>query len=137
MSTLLEIEAVADSLPPEQQAELVTFLTSRLARTSGPLKPDDDSLDQSEREFSRLTESEKGTRLFDCGSEKAGAKRGRDSLIRFDSLFRLAVSLRRAPRYSSGEQPVSQGSRSARSGGTRLGSCAASRYFWGDAVTHW
>ena len=56
MSTLLEIEAVADSLPPEQQAELVTFLTSRLARTSVPLKPDDDSLEQSEREFSRLTE---------------------------------------------------------------------------------
>ena len=35
MSTLLEIEAVADSLPPEQQAELVTFLTSRLVLSAG------------------------------------------------------------------------------------------------------
>lgn len=30
MSTLLEIEAAAEVLPPEQQAELVRFLTARL-----------------------------------------------------------------------------------------------------------
>ena len=30
MSTLLEIEAAAEALPPEQQAELVRFLTTQL-----------------------------------------------------------------------------------------------------------
>lgn len=30
MSTLLEIEAAAEALPPEQKAELVRFLTARL-----------------------------------------------------------------------------------------------------------
>jgi len=30
MSTLLEIEAASDALPPEQKAELVRFLTARL-----------------------------------------------------------------------------------------------------------
>ena len=30
MSTLLEIEVAAEALPPEQQAELVRFLTARL-----------------------------------------------------------------------------------------------------------
>ena len=56
MSTLLEIEAVADTLPPEQQAELVTFLTARLARASGAsVGRDDDQLDL-EQEFSRLAQ---------------------------------------------------------------------------------
>jgi hypothetical protein len=31
MSTLLEIEAASEALPPEQKAELVRFLTLRLA----------------------------------------------------------------------------------------------------------
>ena len=30
MSTLVEIEAAADALPPEQKAELVRFLNARL-----------------------------------------------------------------------------------------------------------
>lgn len=30
MSTLVEIEAAAEALPPEQKAELVRFLTARL-----------------------------------------------------------------------------------------------------------
>ena len=56
MSTLLEIEAVADTLPPEQQAELVTFLTARLARTSGTSDGrDNDGMDL-EQEFLRLTQ---------------------------------------------------------------------------------
>lgn len=35
MSTLIEIEAAAEALPSEQQAELVRFLTARL-RPSAP-----------------------------------------------------------------------------------------------------
>lgn len=33
MSTLAEIEAAADNLPPEQQAELLAFLAERLRHT--------------------------------------------------------------------------------------------------------
>jgi hypothetical protein len=36
MSTLLEIEAAAEALPPEQQAELIRYLSARL-------QPDDDA----------------------------------------------------------------------------------------------
>ncbi len=50
MSTLLEIEAASEALPPEQKAELVRFLTARL-RPSGPqprkarlVREDDDVL---------------------------------------------------------------------------------------------
>ncbi len=54
MSTLLEIEAVADKLPLEQQAELVTFLSARLARANGAMDGrDNDRLDQ---EFLRLAQ---------------------------------------------------------------------------------
>jgi hypothetical protein len=35
MSTLLEIEAAAEALPPEQQAELVRFLNARLQPKDG------------------------------------------------------------------------------------------------------
>ncbi len=56
MSTLLEIEAVADTLPPEQQAELVTFLTARLARTSSASEGRDDDGVDLEQEFLRLTQ---------------------------------------------------------------------------------
>ena len=54
MSTLLEVEAAADTLPPEQQAELLTFLSARLARTSGSSETGDVLVDL-EHEFSRLT----------------------------------------------------------------------------------
>jgi hypothetical protein len=37
MSTLDEIEAAADALPPAQQAELLLFLASRLRTQSGPI----------------------------------------------------------------------------------------------------
>jgi hypothetical protein len=37
MSTLDEIEAAADALPPAQQAELLLFLASRLRAQSGPI----------------------------------------------------------------------------------------------------
>ena len=56
MSTLLEIEAVADTLPPEQQAELVTFLSTRLARTNGSSEADGDVWVDSEQEFLRLVQ---------------------------------------------------------------------------------
>ena len=36
MSTLAEIEAAADALPPEQKQELVRFLTARVGPTAGP-----------------------------------------------------------------------------------------------------
>ena len=39
MSTLVEIEAAADTLPPEQQQELLLFLATRLHASSGPLPP--------------------------------------------------------------------------------------------------
>ena len=64
MSTLLEIEAVADMLPPEQQAELVTFLTSRLAGKSGSRESQDVALSELEREFSRLIEEWRAATVF-------------------------------------------------------------------------
>jgi hypothetical protein len=45
MSTLIEIEAAADRLPPEQKQELLLFLASRL-RAERPVTPEP-------REFSR------------------------------------------------------------------------------------
>lgn len=36
MSTLAEIEAAADALPPEQKAELVRFLKARLGAQAPP-----------------------------------------------------------------------------------------------------
>lgn len=38
MSTLVEIEAASEALPPEQQAELVRFLTARLRSTGEPMR---------------------------------------------------------------------------------------------------
>jgi len=35
MSTLLEIEAAAEALPPEQQAELIRYLSARLQPAEG------------------------------------------------------------------------------------------------------
>ncbi|HLQ46577.1 MAG TPA: hypothetical protein VK137_17670, partial [Planctomycetaceae bacterium] len=56
MSSLLEIEAVADTLPPEQQVELVTFLTARLARTSGSSESNGGLACERQQEFARLTQ---------------------------------------------------------------------------------
>ncbi len=39
MSTLAEIEAAADTLPPEQKQELFLFLATRLRAGSGDLPP--------------------------------------------------------------------------------------------------
>jgi hypothetical protein len=39
MSTLAEIESAADSLPAEQQQELLLFLATRLHAASGALPP--------------------------------------------------------------------------------------------------
>jgi hypothetical protein len=39
MSTLTEIEAAADSLPPEQKQELILFLASRLRSNGAQLPP--------------------------------------------------------------------------------------------------
>jgi hypothetical protein len=61
MSTLVEIEAAADSLPSEQKQELFLFLAARL-RGAGQLPPP--------REFSReqmeswITDDESGMRRF-------------------------------------------------------------------------
>ncbi len=64
MSTLAEIEAAADSLPPEQKQELFLFLAARL-RGGGQLPPP--------REFSPeqieawIADDEEGMRRFQEG----------------------------------------------------------------------
>ena len=61
MSTLAEIEAAADSLPPEQKQELLLFLAARL-RSAGEVPP--------LRDFSReqmeawIADDEEGMRHF-------------------------------------------------------------------------
>jgi hypothetical protein len=39
MSTLMEIEAAADALPPEEKQELILFLATRLRRPGVDLPP--------------------------------------------------------------------------------------------------
>ena len=62
MSTLAEIEAAADALPPEEKQELFLFIAARLRAGSGPLPPT--------REFSReqiqgwIADDEEGMRRF-------------------------------------------------------------------------
>ena len=62
MSTLAEIEAAADTLPPEQKQELFLFLAARLHAGSGSLPPP--------RQFSReeiqawIADDEEGMRRF-------------------------------------------------------------------------
>lgn len=62
MSTLAEIEAAADALPPEQKQELILFLAARLRAGAGELPPP--------REFSReqidqwIADDEEGYRSF-------------------------------------------------------------------------
>ncbi len=64
MSTLAEIEAATDALPPEQKQELFLFLAARL-RGAGQLPPP--------REFSReqieawIADDEKGMQRFRDG----------------------------------------------------------------------
>ncbi len=73
MSTLLEIEAAADTLPPEQQAELVTLLSARLARTSGPSETGGDDRVDVEQEFSRMTHQWRAETAFSSSlTEMAG-----------------------------------------------------------------
>lgn len=38
MSTLLEIKAASEALPPDQQDELIRFLTARLGPTGEPVR---------------------------------------------------------------------------------------------------
>jgi hypothetical protein len=65
MSTLAEIEAAADSLPPEEKEELFLFLAARLRAGSGQLPPP--------RNFSReqieswIADDEEGMRRFQEG----------------------------------------------------------------------
>lgn len=77
MSSLPEIEAVANALPPEQQAELLTFLAARLSRKFGKSKSDIDSsvelghrkCDELILELRRLDEFWNGDDLADEGLE--------------------------------------------------------------------
>jgi hypothetical protein len=65
MTTLTEIEAAADALPPEQKQELFLFLAARLRAGSTQLP--------APREFNReqieawITDDEEGMRRFQAG----------------------------------------------------------------------
>ena len=62
MSTLAEIEAAADSLPPEQKQELFLFLATRLRAGSGELPlPRSFTREQIE---SWIADDEEGMRRF-------------------------------------------------------------------------
>jgi len=66
MSTLLEIEAAADTLPPEQQQKLMLFLATRLHAAAGPLpSPRDIPREQLER---WIAEDEAGHQRFLTGA---------------------------------------------------------------------
>ena len=66
MSTLTEIEAAADRLPPEEKQELILFLATRLRATGAEMPPP--------RSFSKeqiqqwIAEDEEGYRLFAAGA---------------------------------------------------------------------
>jgi hypothetical protein len=66
MSTLTEIEAAADQLPPEEKQELILFLATRLRATGAELPPP--------RTFSReqiaqwIADDEEGYRRFVAGA---------------------------------------------------------------------
>ena len=60
MSILLEIETAADMLPLEQQTELVTFLSARLARANDGADGHGNSRMDLQQEFSRLTQQWRG-----------------------------------------------------------------------------
>ena len=90
MSTLLEIEAVADTLPPEQQAELVTFLSTRLARTNGSSEADGDVWVDSEQEFLRLVQQWRGETEFSSSLTEMAAHPAYQRII---GMGRLALPM--------------------------------------------
>ena len=90
MSTLLEIEAAADTLPPEQQAELATFLSARLARTSGPSETGGDESVDLELEFSRLTQQWRAETAF---SSSLTVMAGHPAYQRIIGMGRLALPM--------------------------------------------
>ena len=90
MSTLLEIEAVAETLPREQQAELVTFLTSRLAKAGGLSESNEDPVCDSEREFSRLTEEWRAATAFSSSLTEVSAHPAYQRII---GMGRLALPM--------------------------------------------
>ena len=90
MSTLLEIEAVADTLPPEQQAELVTFLSARLARASGTSDGRDDAWVDLEQEFLRLTQQWRAETVFSSSLTEMAAHPAYQRII---GMGRLALPM--------------------------------------------
>lgn len=66
MSTLAEIETAAETLPPEQQQELLLFLATRLHATSGPLPPPRDIPAAQMEQW--ITQDEAGHRRFLAGA---------------------------------------------------------------------
>ncbi len=65
MSTLVEIEAAADELPPEQQQELLLHLARRLHDTGGPMP--EPRLFSTEQLKSWMDEDEESLRQFRAG----------------------------------------------------------------------
>ena len=66
MSTLAEIEAAADTLPPEQQQELLLFLAARLHGASGKLPPPRDIPHEQLAQW--IAQDEAGQRRFLAGA---------------------------------------------------------------------
>ena len=66
MSTLAEIEQAADTLPPEQQQELLLFLATRLHGKAGPLPPPRDIPREQIEQW--IAEDEAGHRRFLAGA---------------------------------------------------------------------
>ena len=90
MSTLLEIEAVADTLPPEQQAELVTFLSARLARANSSSEAGGDAWVDSEQEFLRLVQQWRAETEFSSSLTEMAAHPAYQRII---GMGRLALPL--------------------------------------------
>ena len=66
MSTLAEIEQAADTLPPEQQQELLLFLATRLHGKAGALPPPRDIPREQIEQW--IAEDETGHRRFLAGA---------------------------------------------------------------------
>ncbi len=66
MSTLAEIEAAADRLPPEEKQELILFLAARLRSTGAELPPP--RTFSKEQIASWIADDEEGCRRFVAGS---------------------------------------------------------------------
>ena len=65
MSTLVEIEAAADALPPPQQQELILHLARRLRASGGPLS--EPRLFSEQQVKAWLDEDEEDMRQFRAG----------------------------------------------------------------------